>query len=235
MLASTTTPYRDRASAGQCLAKELACYTGLENLIVLGLPRGGLVVAGEISRALMVPLDVMVVRRIYVGQRAPATLGTMASGGVCVLNQEAMSTPQKDPFDLADAVVRVREEVLAYERFYRGERAPLALKDQNVILVDDGASSGRSLRAAIAAARTMSVASVSVAVPVASPEAARVLGSEADEFICPFRPQPFYSVGLAYERFPDVADDALKDQLDQVEHDTQAQQLNTVESMSFQL
>jgi putative phosphoribosyl transferase len=219
LLASSTIPYRDRQSAGQWLARELACYAGLENVLILGIPRGGVPVAAEIARALQAPLDVFVIKKICRSEDAGDCVGSMASGGVCVLNQEVLQASEAEAYLLADNVVRVRDQVMAYEQLYRSGRPPLEVRGVNLILVDDGAASGRSIRAAIAALRSMSPASITVALPVASPKAVEHFKAEADDVICPFVPDPFYSVGLAYEQFGDIPDRVIRDYLLQSEHD----------------
>lgn len=203
-----TIPYRDRAAAGRWLAKELTAFAGAEEVVILGIPRGGIIVAAEVARMLRAPLDVFVVRKIKIGPEPRRQIGAMASGGVCVLNQEVLQTTEKEALEIAEAIASMRDEVIEAESRFRQQSSPLQIEDRNVVLIDDGASTGGSLRAAVAALRSLSPASITVAVPVASPDASRQLATEAEDLICPFVPDPFYSIGLAYERFPRVSDDA---------------------------
>ncbi|PTY08095.1 phosphoribosyl transferase [Opitutaceae bacterium EW11] len=211
-----TIPYRDRAAAGRWLAKELQTLRSAEDLVVLGIPRGGLIVAAEVARLLRAPLDVFVVRKIRIGGEEPHQIGAMASGGVCVLNQEVLQTTEAEALRIAEAIAEMRDLVLEEENRFRQSRPATPLEDRNVVLVDDGAATGGSLRAAIAALRSLSPASITVALPVASPEASKQLSDEAEDLVCPFVPDPFYSIGLAYERFPRVSEELASNSLESV-------------------
>lgn len=206
---ANTIPYRDRASAGRWLANELKSSRLPENIAIFGMPRGGVPVATEVAREFRAPLDVFVVRKIFVDPERKRSIGALASGGVCVLNQDVLHTSEAEALAIAEAVAKVRDEVVEAERRYRGERPPLAAQGRAVVLIDDGAASGASLRAAIAALRSQGAGKIVVATPVASPEASTHLAREADDFVCPCVPDPFYSIGLAYERFPRIADETV--------------------------
>lgn len=140
---SNTVPYRDRASAGRWLAKEIQSRSKLQNAVVLAIPRGGVLVGAEIASALQVPLDVFVVRRILLAD--DRSVGAMASGGVCVLRPDILKTTDTEAVEIAEAVSEVREEVLETERRYRQGRPVVNVQGRTVILVDDGAASGGSL------------------------------------------------------------------------------------------
>lgn len=206
-----TVPYRDRASAGRWLAKELAAYADDDTVLVLGIPRGGVCVAAEVADALRAPLDVFLVRKVQVGGADKRNVGAVTSGGVCVLDQDVLQSVSTEAQDIAEAVSRVRDDVLQRERLYRENLPALRLAGRTLLLIDDGAASGRSLRAAVAALRPEMPAAILVATPVASPEAVAHLTKEADRLICPFVPQPFFSIGLAYERFPPLTDQDVCD------------------------
>ena len=208
-----TVPYRDRASAGRWLAKELENHARRENLVVLGIPRGGIIVAAEVARTLKAPLDVFVVRKILLGEDQKRNIGAVASGGVCVLNQEVLHTTEAEAQEIAEAVSRVREDVLHSEHVFRQGRPAFNVQGRTVILVDDGAASGASQRAAVAALRPQSPSSIIVAVPVASAEASAHLARETNELICPSVPDPFFSIGLAYERFPRLTEEEVSQRL----------------------
>lgn len=216
---ANTVPYRDRASAGRWLAKELEPYARDNALVVLGIPRGGVIVGAEIAQALQSPFDVFVVRKVQVGGETKRHVGAVASGGVCVLDQEVLKTAPEEAQEIADAVSAVRDHVLASERLYRQGRPTLNVRGRVVVLVDDGSASGRSLRAAVAALRPESPASIIVATPVASAEAAGELAKDATAVICPYVPEPFFSIGLAYERFPRLTDDEVVSRLAELDRD----------------
>ena len=208
-----TIPYRDRASAGRWLAKELEGHVHRGRFVVLGIPRGGIFVAAEVARALQVPLDVLVVRKISLGDEVKRNVGAVASGGVCVLNQEVLNTSETEAVAIAEAVSSARDAVVRAEQHYRQGRPALHVEGRTVVLIDDGAASGSSLRAAVAALKPQSPASIIVAVPVASAEASAHLARDAGELICPCVPDPFFSIGLAYERFPRVTEDEVTQRL----------------------
>jgi putative phosphoribosyl transferase len=214
-----TIPYRDRESAGRWLAKELQSSAILEEPVVVGIPRGGIVVATEVARLLRAPLDVFVVKKLTMGERNGKTIGAVASGCVCVLNQDVLQTNTEEAEEIANAITRMRSEVMDWEEALRQGRPPLGLGSRNVVIVDDGAETGGSLRAAIAAIRSHAPASITVALPICSAQAARHLSQEAEDLVCPFTPEPFYSIGLAYERFPRVSDQLVRDCMDSLEND----------------
>jgi predicted phosphoribosyltransferase len=226
-------PYRDRTSAGRWLAHELEAYSQ-ENVVVLGIPRGGLLVAAEVARCLHLPLDVFVVRRVLVGERS-RNIGAMASGGVCVLNQDVLNTTEHEAADIADCVTRVRDQFIQRERLYRQGRPQANIEGRTVILIDDGASTGQSLRAAVAALRSQHPSGVVVATPVASPLAAARLAAEAEDFVCPSVPDPFFATGLAYDRFSDVTDEEICERLSQIEDDELTCALADVGDAPFRL
>lgn len=204
-----TVPYRDRASAGRWLSKELQSYAGNQSVVVLGIPRGGVMVGAEIAQALKAPFDVFLVRKVQIGDDTKRTIGAIASAGVCVLNQDVLQTTSTEAEEIAEAVSTVREQVLEAERRYREGRPTLNVRGRIVVLADDGAASGRSLRAAVAALRPQAPATIIVATPVASAEAAAHLAKEADQLVCPYVPDPFFSIGLAFERFPRLTDEEV--------------------------
>jgi len=197
--------FRNRREAGQALASLLLRYRDDPTAVVLGLPRGGVPVAHEVSRALHAPLDVFVVRKLGLPGHEEFAMGAIASGDVRVDNPDVL--PLALPQDMVDAVVaRERAELARREALYRGNRPPVALAGRTVILVDDGLATGASMRAAIAAVRLARPARVVVAVPVAAPETCRALQGEADEVVCARTPEPFMAVGAWYEDFAQTSD-----------------------------
>src|SRR5262245_37070546 len=191
--------YRDRADAGQALAERLMPYADRPDVLVLALPRGGVPVAFEVARALGVPLDVFLVRKLGVPGQRELAMGALATGGVRVLNREVVEA-LGIPDEVVDAVAFEEEEELRRrEREYRGDRPPPDVRGRVVILIDDGLATGSTMRAAVAALRRLGPARVVVAVPVGAPETCAELRGEADEVVCARTPDPFYAVGRWYD------------------------------------
>lgn len=205
--------YRDRRHAGQVLAGELRAYAGRSDVVVLGLPRGGVPVAAEVAKALGAPLDVFVVRKLGAPRREELAMGAIASGGVRILNDDVVRTLRIEQ----DVIERTTEletrELKRRERLYRGDRPPLELAGRVAILVDDGLATGSTMRAAIAAARLHGPSEVVAAVPVAAPSVCASLRSVADRVVCAVTPAHLYAVGQWYRNFTQTSDDDIADLL----------------------
>jgi predicted phosphoribosyltransferase len=204
--------FTDRVAAGRALADLLKQYEQRPDVLVLGLPRGGVPVAFEIARALGAPLDVMIVRKLGAPGQPELAIGAVASGGVTVVNEDIVAW-FKDPDVIERAEAEERIELERRERVYRGGRPPLDAKDQTVILVDDGAATGATMCAAVRAVRKLGAKKIVVALPVASADAFQMLRREADEVICISTPFPFYAVGQWYADFSQTTDQEVKDLL----------------------
>lgn len=204
------TGFKDRSDAGKRLAAKLQVYANRPDVIVLGLPRGGIPVAFEVARKLRLSLDVFVVRKLGVPGREELAMGAIASGGIEVLNDNIVRGLNISRAVIESVARKEGEELKRREQLYRGNRARLNVKDLNVILVDDGLATGATMRAAVQALRIQKPVSVVVAVPVASPEACQELGDEADDIVCAITPEPFYSVGSWYEDFSQTTDDEVR-------------------------
>ncbi|GAA4329332.1 phosphoribosyltransferase [Variovorax defluvii] len=201
--------FRDRYAAGRALAQRLAAWRGRREVVVLGLPRGGVPVAWEVAQALQAPLDVLVVRKLgYPGQEELA-MGAIGPGGVRVTSDIPHLWPVSEKA-LEEVVAREQAELTRRERLYRGERAPLALAGRVAILVDDGLATGASMHAAVLAVRAMQAQRIVVGAPVASVEAVRLLEAVADEVVCVHVPEAFRAVGLWYEDFAQTSDDEVR-------------------------
>jgi len=206
--------FRDRRHAGQVLGWRLIEAGVLERFpeprLVLGLPRGGVPVAGEVARILAAPLDVFVVRKLGVPGHEELAMGAIASGGGRVLN-EAVIDRLGLTDDEVEAVARSEAAVLdRRERAYRDDRRPAPVAGATVIVVDDGLATGASMRAAVEALRAQDPAAVVVAVPVASPETCRNIRAEAEEVVCVRTPENFLAVGQAYDDFSPTTDDEVR-------------------------
>jgi len=198
--------FRDRSQAGQLLARHLQHYTGRSDVVVLALPRGGVPVAYEIARALKAPMEVFVVRKLGVPGDEELAVGAIASGGVRVLSGKLIAELGLTDEDIERTTARELAELNRRERIFRGDRPFPSLEGRVVILVDDGIATGATMRAAIRAVRAHRPAQVSVAVPVAAPQALQALRPEVDELICPLTPDPLTGIGAWYQDFAQLQD-----------------------------
>jgi predicted phosphoribosyltransferase len=205
--------FQDRYEAGRLLAERLEKYAERPDVIVLGLPRGGVPVAYEIAKHLGLTLDVFIVRKIGVPGFEELALGAIASGGVRVLNEEVARVLPGAQFVIEEATVREQLEIDRREQLYRGDRSPPDLKERTVILVDDGLATGATMRAAVSALRQRGVGCIVVAVPVGAPETCREFAGEVDEAICVISPDYFQAVGQFYDDFSQTSDDEVRELL----------------------
>jgi putative phosphoribosyl transferase len=213
-------PFENRREAGRELARRLTAFEDRDDVLVLGLPRGGVPVAAEVARALRVPLDVLVVRKLGVPGHEELAMGAVASGGARVLNDAIVHDLGVDDATLERVTREQRAEVQRRERAFRGDRPPPDLRDRTVLLVDDGIATGATMRSAVAALRASLPRRLVVATPVAAPEAAALLGKEADEVICLATPMDFLAVGRWYRDFPQTTDDEVRALLGARPHET---------------
>lgn len=204
---------QDRAAAGRRLVEPLLKYAHRPDVIVLALPRGGVPVAYEVATALDVRLDLMLVRKLGVPSQQEFAMGAIASGGIQILNENALRVHPIDQATFDAVVARETRELLRREQVYRATRAPVPLKDQVVILIDDGLATGASMMAAIHAVRVQTPSRIVVAVPVAPVETAQALRSEVDELVCPLMPEWFMSIGHWYMDFSQATDKEVIDLL----------------------
>lgn len=206
--------YTDRTQAGRVLARHLADAgidgSGATDVVVLGLPRGGVVVAAEVAARLGVKADAFIVRKLGVPGHEELAMGAIASGGVRVLNEDVVADLYITP-EIIDAVTAREEAELARrEQSYRGGREAPKLTGQTVVLVDDGLATGASMRAAVEAVRALSPARLVVAVPVAPPDTVRRFRDEGVEVVCPLTPRLFGGVGQFYEDFSQTTDEEVR-------------------------
>lgn len=198
--------YADREQAGRRLAHALGHYAGRPNVIVLGLPRGGVLVAAEVATSLQAPLDVFTVRKLGVPWNRELAVGAIASGEVAVFDHDAMQQLGITMADMADVIAHEERELARRDALFRGGRGPLALNERTVIVVDDGLATGATMTAAVDAIRTLGATRIVAAVPVASDSACDAMRARADECVCLEVPAPFYGVGYWYDDFHDVSD-----------------------------
>jgi putative phosphoribosyl transferase len=198
--------YIDRKEAGIVLAKHLKDYVNQLNAIVLALPRGGVPVAFEVAKALSIPLDIFVVRKLGVPGHEELAMGAVASGGTVVFNEQLMSQLNLDKSSIDAVLQSEQKELVRRERLYRGNRPFPELSGKTIILVDDGIATGSTMQAAVMALRKHKPASIIIAVPVAAYATCEEMATLVDKIICPLRPINFYAVGLWYEQFSQTAD-----------------------------
>jgi putative phosphoribosyl transferase len=198
--------FQNREEAGRKLGERLHAYAGREETIVLGVPRGGVVVAYEVAKALDVPLDVLVLRKLGVPWQEELAFGAIAAGGVRILDDDTVELLSLSQADIERVAAKEQIELERRERTYRAGKAPLDLRGKTVILVDDGIATGASARAAIHALRAMGPQRIVLAVPVAPRATAERLGEEADEVVCAETPETFYAIGQFYADFFPVED-----------------------------
>lgn len=204
------TQFRDRREAGKILAQRLQHYAGSADVVVLALPRGGVPVAYEVSRALHSPLDVFIVRKLGLPGREELAIGAIATGGIRVLNNDVIRLLNVPEEVIAFVAERERQELARRERDYRGDRPALELRDKVVILVDDGLATGASMRAAVQGLRPLHPARIVVAVPTAAREICEAFRQEVDEIVCAMTPEPFDGVGRWYQDFQQTSDEEVR-------------------------
>jgi predicted phosphoribosyltransferase len=201
--------FRGRRAAGRALAALLTTYRADPDVVVLGLARGGVVVAQEVAEALQVPLDVFVVRKLGAPSHAELAVGAVASGGVVVLNEDVIRMLEVSSEELRRIAAVEVTELHRRETAYRGGRQPEPLRDRVTILVDDGLATGASMRAAVTAVRQQGARRVVVALPTAPASAESDLGAGVDEFICVVSPWPFVAVSRSYRHFEQTSDEEV--------------------------
>lgn len=205
--------FRDRTHAGRVLATALSHYAGLPNLLVLGLPRGGVVVAFEVAEALHTPLDTLVVRKLGVPGHEELAMGAIATGGIVVVNHSVVESLEIPDEVFQMVVARQREELARREAVYRCDRPPPKIRGRCVIVVDDGLATGATMHAAVEALCTRQPERIIVAVPVAAVSTYRSLLPKADDLVCVATPEPFYGVGQWYDDFSQTSDEEVRDLL----------------------
>jgi putative phosphoribosyl transferase len=198
--------FHDRVDAGRQLAKKLAHYANRDDVLVLGVPRGGVVVAFEVAQALHATLDILLVRKLGTPGQRELAMGAIASGGVRILNHDLISSLGITQEQLAETIRDQETELQRREQLYRGVRPGIPVKGKVVILVDDGIATGASMLAAIDALRTLLPKKIVVAVPVAPAQAFSQITAVADELVCASTPNGFFAIGQFYEDFPQTED-----------------------------
>lgn len=208
-------PIPDRGAAGRALAGLLEHYRNHPEAVVLALPRGGVPVAWEVARELELPLDLLLVRKLGMPGHAEYAMGAIASGGVRVLNEEALRFGRIDERTLEEVTARERQELERRDRLYRGERPAPEVKGRVVLLVDDGLATGSTMRAAVQAVRQQAPARIVLVAPVASREALAMLEPLVEEVVCTLVPEWLSSIGEWYRDFGQTSDSEVQELLRQ--------------------
>jgi putative phosphoribosyl transferase len=205
--------FADRTEAGLLLAEKLGEYADRDDVIILGLPRGGVPVAYEVAKRLRAPLDVFVVRKLGVPGFEELAAGAIASGGVRVLNEDVVRAIPHAEEAIEAVTAKETAELERREQIYRAGRPAPDLSDRVAVLVDDGLATGATMRAAVKALRESSAAKIIVAVPVGPPDTCHEIEEQADETICLSTPAFFQAVGQYYEDFSQTSDEDVRELL----------------------
>jgi len=201
--------FKDRQDAGRQLAKRLNRHANQKDVIVLGIPRGGVLVAFETAQALNVTLDIFLSRKLGVPGNEEFAFGAIAANDGRFLDKEVIRLMGISERQIDEITEKAKETLNRRAALYRDDRPPVQIAGRTVILVDDGIATGASIYAAIDALQQMKPAKLVVAVPVAPPATCRWLRTEVDQFVCPQEPEEFYAVGQFYEQFSQVTDDEV--------------------------
>ena len=200
--------FRNRSDAGHRLADRLQFLRG-EDVVVLGLPRGGVPVAAEVARALGAPLDVILVRKLGVPAQPELGLGAIGESGARVINPDVVRYAHVSETQIAEVEQKERAELQRRALRFRGDAPHESLAGRIAVIVDDGIATGSTARAACQVARALGAAAVVLAVPVAPPSADRALRGDADEVICLEMPDHFQAIGEWYEDFAQTSDEEV--------------------------
>ena len=201
--------FQNREEAGRILAAKLMLYANRPDTLILALPRGGVPIGYEIARALNLPLDVIIVRKLGVPGREELAMGAIASGGVRVLSRSVIESLRIPPDSLEAVEKREALELMRREATYRGNRQPASIKGKTVILVDDGVATGSTMRVAISALREQHAGRIIVATPVAPPTVRWEMEALVEDFVALVLPEAFFGVGQWYGDFTQVSDDTV--------------------------
>jgi putative phosphoribosyl transferase len=201
--------FEDRANAGRQLSKALLDFANRQDVTVLGIPRGGVVVAFEIASALRVPLDIFLSRKLGVPGHEELAFGAVAAGDGRYLDENTIRAAHITPSQIGEVTAKVQDMLERRAALYRGNRPALQVEGRVILLIDDGIATGASVFAAIRALRRMKPAQVVLAIPVAPASTCAWLRPYVDDLICLYEPEDFYAVGQFYKDFSQVTDEEV--------------------------
>ena len=199
--------FHDRNHAGRLLAERLLAYAHEKNLLVLGLPRGGVPVAKEVAQRLGAELDVFAVRKLGVPWQPELAMGAIGSGGACYFNDDIIRSVGVSASELQSVQSREQAELERRETLFRGHKPPYPLAGRVVVIVDDGLATGATMTVAIQSIRSQKPKKIVVAVPVAPSDTAQRIRAMVDDFVCLVTPRFFAGVGGAYENFAQTSNE----------------------------
>ena len=203
------TRFRNRTEAGKLLASKLIQYANRPDVLVLGIPRGGVPVAFEVATALNAPLDICLVRKLGVPGNKELAMGAIAAGGFEVLNEDLLDWLRISGHTIAEVGELELQELQRRDRIYRSDRSRPTIRDRIIILVDDGLATGSTMRAAIEVLKHQQPQRLIIAVPVAPIDTCNELRAEVDEMVCLMTPKHFSGIGRWYEDFTQTTDEQV--------------------------
>jgi putative phosphoribosyl transferase len=210
--------FKNRLYAGELLAERLSQYVKRHDVVVIALSAGGVPTGYSVAKALEVPLDIMVVRKLGVPGHDAYAIGSIVDGGLCVLQHEILEVLEI-PTPVVEAMAQLAmQEIEHREKLYRSVRSHIQLQKRTVIIVDDGMNTGSSMLVAVKAVRKLNPARIVIATPVSESDTYQKIRAEVDEAICIMMPDPFYAVGLWYEDFEKITDVEVMHYLEDAEH-----------------
>ena len=202
--------FRNRSEAGKLLAGELTAYANSSEVLVLGLPRGGVPVAFEVAKALCAPLDICLVRKLGVPGHKELAMGAIATGDVIFINKDVVQWLGISQEAIEKVIAAERRELQRRERVYRPHQLAANVQGKTIILIDDGIATGSTIRAALTTLRQQQPQKIVVAIPVAPPDICHSLKAEVDELVCLLTPESLCAIGLWYEDFAQTTDEQVR-------------------------
>jgi len=202
--------FQNRIEAGKKLSHKLSKYQATKNLIVLGIPRGGIIVGKQLSQALDCPLDIIVTKKIGAPGNSELAIGAVGVVGKPVIDEELAERVGADENYLKSKILNLKSEIKRREKIFRRDKLPLNLKDKTVILTDDGVATGATMMAAVEIARQQNPKKIIVAVPVIAKDTLEKIESLADEVVFLDAPEMFFAVGQFYQDFSQITDEEVR-------------------------
>lgn len=210
--------FNDRREAGKKLAEKLTAYQNDKNSVVMGLIRGGIILADEIAQKLNLPLEIIIAKKLNPPRNEEYAIGAIAEGGGEIYNKEAITVSGlMDEYLMSETQLK-NQEITRRANLYRGERKVMDVKGKTVILTDDGIATGSTMQAAIMSLKMAEVGKIIVAVPVSAADSLEIIKEKADEVVCLDAPEIFGAVGSFYKNFPQVEDAEVLEILDKYKH-----------------